>query len=278
MPELEVVWPLDRWHYLSPSLYLTETDMADDVIPDMTPLSYRARDLAARALLAGAACTQQRVSELLETSRRSVGRAVETDLGAAMQDAAVVAEARAALAGTARCGSTAEEREAAERWLVQVLQDDHAIEIPVRRPTAPCTKREAAKATLRPSNGTPADATFPRPQLEALERQQQRHPASDAGDRLRVGGRAAERGDAHVGRRAGRVARRHHRGRPHDRDHPARHGARRPTACSSRGWTLTRRRRRSPGHDSGPDQAVRSGPPRVGGRIIGTIVHTVAPV
>ena len=50
------------------------------------------RELAVRALLA-AGCLQQRVAELLHTSRRSVGRMVEADVTAALRDADVVAQA-----------------------------------------------------------------------------------------------------------------------------------------------------------------------------------------
>jgi hypothetical protein len=88
--ELEVVWPLHKSHYLSLSLQDQETDMADEVTADRMPVSGAGRDLPARALVAGASCTQQRVSDLLETSRRSVGRAVETDLAAALLDASVI--------------------------------------------------------------------------------------------------------------------------------------------------------------------------------------------
>jgi hypothetical protein len=107
--ELEVIWPLHKWHYLNPSPTDPEMDMADDVTADPTPVSGPGRDLAARALLVGAGCTQQRVSELLETSRRSVGRAVETELAAVLQDATVVAEARTVLAeSTTEPGPSAE--------------------------------------------------------------------------------------------------------------------------------------------------------------------------
>jgi hypothetical protein len=59
----------------------------------------------ARALLAGAYNTQQRAGELLEMSRRTLGRADETDLFAPLQNPAVVTEARTVLANTARRGS-----------------------------------------------------------------------------------------------------------------------------------------------------------------------------
>ena len=63
------------------------------------------RALATRALIAGVACTQPRISKLLETSRHSVGRAIETGLVTALQDAAVVVESPTVLAESARQGS-----------------------------------------------------------------------------------------------------------------------------------------------------------------------------
>src|SRR5262249_12903683 len=83
-PDLEVVWPKHRWHYLSPDLIdMSSIAENDDGTDSMQPAT--GRDLAARALVAGAGCTQQRAAELLETSRRSVGRAVDTDVVAALQ-------------------------------------------------------------------------------------------------------------------------------------------------------------------------------------------------
>jgi predicted transcriptional regulator len=135
------------------------------------------RDLAARALVAGAHCTQQRAADLLETSRRSVGRAVDSDLGAAVQDAGVVTEARTVLAESVRRGSTPEEREAADRWLAEALRDESTRETAARRPTA---RRAPKTAAARPrskkgtARATPLPASFPIVQIEALERQQQR--------------------------------------------------------------------------------------------------------
>src|SRR5262245_66542640 len=90
--DLEVVWPLSKWHYLSPGLI----DMPADIPMDETSESIPAtsRDLAARALLAGAACTQERVATLLDTSRRSVGRTADADVLAGLQDGTVVGRAR----------------------------------------------------------------------------------------------------------------------------------------------------------------------------------------
>lgn len=171
----EVVWPLQRGHYLNPSLNDQETDMPEDVTPE-TPVSAPGRDLAARALLAG--CTQQRVSALLETSRRSVGRAAETDLAAALQDPAVVAEARTVLADSARRGSSAEERDAAETWLAEALREERAIESTSRRTTSGRAKKKSvpkgvSTATQRPNNRTPPPAP-PLAQLDVFECQQER--------------------------------------------------------------------------------------------------------
>lgn len=197
--DLEVIWPRHKWHYLSPNLQDLETDMAETVTADPAPLAATGRELAARALVA-TACTQQRVSELLETSRRSVGRAGETDLVAALQDPTVVAEARTLLAASADRGSTRQERAAAETWLVQALRDERPNARLSRGPTAgrrtktPAPKA-GAKAAGRPKHGTPPASPTPgRPQhpvrvrdepapstraapglpLDALERQQQR--------------------------------------------------------------------------------------------------------
>jgi hypothetical protein len=148
----------------------------------------RGRELAVRALLA-AGCVQQRVAELLDTSRRSVGRMVEADVTAALRDADVVAQARTCLADTASRGSTDEEREAAEAWLVHALRDDQQVaqfhqRISVRRPAA--TARVAIRAGTRHGGGTvkrpaatpatpgPPPAVFAHDQLDTLTRQQQR--------------------------------------------------------------------------------------------------------
>jgi hypothetical protein len=79
--ELQVIWPLHKHHYLT-ALLDVGSDMTVDQLEasEPMPVSSTGCDLAARALVAGAACTQQRVSELLETSPRSVGRAVDSNL------------------------------------------------------------------------------------------------------------------------------------------------------------------------------------------------------
>ena len=65
--ELELVWPLDRWHYLS---------VQEEEEEVMTPEPAPAHALAARAFLAGAGCTQERVGALLDKppQHRATGR------------------------------------------------------------------------------------------------------------------------------------------------------------------------------------------------------------
>src|SRR5262245_53441808 len=106
--DLEVVWPLHKWHYLSPGLI----DMSAGIPMDETSESIPAtsRDLAARALLAGADCTEERVATLLDTSRRSLGRTADANVLAALQDATVVAQARTLLADSASHVKGAENR------------------------------------------------------------------------------------------------------------------------------------------------------------------------
>jgi len=150
---------------------------AEDSETSEAPVS-TGRDLAARALVAGANCTQQRAGELLETSRRSVGRAVETDLMAALQNPAVVTEARTVLAASVRRASTDDERAAAESWLAGV-RDEHPREPAVRRPSVRRSTKTTSTRLVRSKNGS-RPAVSPRPpvlpiaQLDALERQQQR--------------------------------------------------------------------------------------------------------
>jgi hypothetical protein len=158
--ELEVVWPLHKSHYLSSTLQ--ETEMPEDVSVDPTPVSAAGRDLAARALLA-AACTQQRVSDLLEVSRRSVGRAAETDLAAMLQEATVVADARTILTETVRQGSSAEERDAAERWLAEALREP----VSPRPPARPSTKAATTRPRRR-TNGHHGTPGVTRPVLPSL--------------------------------------------------------------------------------------------------------------
>ena len=114
--ELEVVWPLHRWHYLSVPDPGMVTDMAAvDATPSPPIVETPGRELAARALLADPDCSQQRVSDLLGVSRRTIGRMAEADLTTALRDPQVLEGARTCLAETASRGSTAEERDGGGR-------------------------------------------------------------------------------------------------------------------------------------------------------------------
>jgi hypothetical protein len=159
------------------------------------PTPSTARDLAARALLTATGCTQQRISELLETSRRSIGRTAGRDLGTALQNPTVIAEARTVLAHSAACGSTVAERQAAEGWLAQVLDGERSVEAvsrpravvrptkTVQRPARAVEVMSRRRTVIRPTK-TPAAPVKPEtlrsapaiaiPEIEALERQQQR--------------------------------------------------------------------------------------------------------
>src|SRR5262245_48905462 len=165
--ELEVVWPLHKCHYLSPSLI----DMSAEVPVDDTSESMPAtsRDLAARALLAGADCTQERVATLLDTSRRSLGRTADADVLAALQDATVVAQARTLLADSASHGSSAAEREAADAWLTRVLRDERQVEH-VQHRRRRRRKAVVMKPASRPKNGRRhTKSGWSPPTLEALQ-------------------------------------------------------------------------------------------------------------
>ena len=81
---------------------------------------------------------------------------VEADVTAALRDVDVVDQARTYLADTASRGSTAEEREAADAWLVHAVRDEQQVEqfhqrTGVSRPTAQA--RVAIRAGKR--NGGP---------------------------------------------------------------------------------------------------------------------------
>jgi hypothetical protein len=180
--ELEVVWPLHRSHYLS----VPEAGMVNMTAVDEPPslIATPGRELAARALLAGPGMSQQRVSDLLGVSRRTIGRMAEADCTTALRDPQVLEGARTCLAETARRGSTAEERAAAGAWLEAAARDDHQV---ARAPAARRPAVPRSKAVPRPSrNGTPRNgsvtATAPHApqapppliQVEALRRQQQR--------------------------------------------------------------------------------------------------------
>jgi hypothetical protein len=147
----ELIWPLDKRHYLSPSLRESDImstasseltsanrrDPVDDPVDELTPIptssasspsrpSTTGRDLAGRALLAG--CSKPRTRDLLGVSSRTVGRIADADLTDAWHDADALEQARTCLAETADRGSTAEEREAAEVWLRETMRDARHVE------------------------------------------------------------------------------------------------------------------------------------------------------
>ena len=111
---------------------------------------------------------------------------VEADITAALGDGDVVDQARTYLADTASRGSTTEEREIAEAWLVNAVRDDQHAERFHRRTASrrPVIKRNGAGGSVkRPAvipvthdasrPGTPP-AAFACDQLDALTRQQRR--------------------------------------------------------------------------------------------------------
>ena len=68
--ELEVIWPLHRGHYLS--LPDPGTHDAGAGAVSVPLVATTGRELAARALLAGPDGSPQRVSDLLDVSRRTM--------------------------------------------------------------------------------------------------------------------------------------------------------------------------------------------------------------
>jgi hypothetical protein len=91
--ELEVVWPLHRWHYLSvtsdhpllPDPRMVNMAGVDESL-SLPLVVTPGRVLAARALLAGPDASQQRVSDLLGVSRRTIGRMADADCTTALHD------------------------------------------------------------------------------------------------------------------------------------------------------------------------------------------------
>jgi hypothetical protein len=149
--DLEVVWPLHRSHYLSPALtdedFVMRSDpmhsdpvSAEDTPPPAPDAMTPGRELAVRALLAGADCLQQRVSDLLGVSRRTIGQMADADLSAALRDPQALEGARTCVADTASRGSTAEEREVALAWLQEAARSERqvaGVQALRRRPPGP---------------------------------------------------------------------------------------------------------------------------------------------
>ena len=161
-------------------------DPVEDAPLEATP----GRELAARALLGGG-CSQQRVSDLLGVSRRTIGRLAEADIPRALRDPDRLEGARTCLAETASRGSTVEEREAALAWLEEAPRDEHQVRMqpaavmpPVSPPVVNPTPRVLARRPRRPvaprngsarlTTATPGPPTAPLLQVDVLRRQQQR--------------------------------------------------------------------------------------------------------
>jgi hypothetical protein len=185
---LEVIWPLHRWHYLSPALtdeglvMHPEPESSEDHAAACLGAADHGRELAARALLAGPAGSQQQVSDLLGVSRRTVGRLADVDRTTAVRDPQVLEAARTCLAETASRGSTAEERAAAVAWLQEAARDERQI-VRVQASRQPAARRPGAGRRLTRTCAKPTGAASPTaaphvpplsPQVEALRRQQQR--------------------------------------------------------------------------------------------------------
>ena len=139
LSDLEVVWPLYRSHYLSPALadegLVMPIDPASADAPttasvDVAPTGARWRPV----LLASPDGSQQRVSDLLGISRRTLGRMVDVDCPTAWRDPQALEGARTCLAETTSHGSTAEERDAATAWLEEAARSEHHGSRGRRRP------------------------------------------------------------------------------------------------------------------------------------------------
>ena len=128
---------------------------------------------------------------------------------------------------------------AAAAWLQDAARDEHQVEreaggraaasvsSPVGNADAVAVLARRPRRTGAPRNGS----AIPTPVPPGLSRRcspgrrapapAAAHSASQRAHRLRAGGRETGRRDPDDGRRAGRAARRHHRGGAHDRDAPA---------------------------------------------------------
>ena len=169
----------------------TEPESSERTSAPSVAAATHGRELAVRALLAGPDCSQQRVSKLLGVSRRTIGRMVDTDLTTALRDPKVLEQAER-VAATASRGRPAEEREAADAWLIHARRDEQQVEqfhqrTVSRRPRAtvkalvalPAGKRNVKRPSVTPathvhSSPGPPPVVFTRYQLHALTRQQQR--------------------------------------------------------------------------------------------------------
>jgi hypothetical protein len=196
--------PVEASQSRPPTLTVSRETLRPDHLP---------KALAARALLATPDGTQQRVSDLLGVSRRTIGRLAEADFSAALRDKQVLDDARTYLQDTASRGSTAAERAAAAAWLEEAAREEHQVPVtqaatkpvvehhvertpaattppvssPVVNPTPRGLARRPDHTTARRNASTPSPATTlpveagtgvptpePLPPIDALRRQQQR--------------------------------------------------------------------------------------------------------
>ena len=204
----------------------------DDTPPPSPDAMTPGRELAVRALLAGADCLQQRVSDLLGVSRRTIGRMADADLSAMLRDPQALEGARTCLADTASRGSTAEEREAAVAWLRERGPRrtpggaGAGVTPPPPGPRPGAGRRpRRGNGAHRNGNGSSTATTVSgssrgraAPAGRGAPASAAAHSASQRARRLRADGRDTGRRTADDGGRAGRAPRRHHRGGAHDRD------------------------------------------------------------
>jgi len=111
----------------------TALEPAEEATTASVDVAPHGRELAARALLATPDGSQQRVSDLLGVSRRTLGRMADVNLTTALRDPQGLEGARTCLAETASRGSTAEERDAAVAWLEEAARSEHQV---ARKPSA----------------------------------------------------------------------------------------------------------------------------------------------
>jgi hypothetical protein len=110
-------------------------DAGDDAV-SVPLVATTARELAARALLAGPDGSPHRVSALLDVSRPTIDRMTDADLSTPSRDPQLLEGARTYLAETASRGSTVEEREGAVAWLQAAARDERQQFAAARRKVA----------------------------------------------------------------------------------------------------------------------------------------------
>jgi hypothetical protein len=121
----EVVWPLDRRHYLTVEAHpiIMRAAPPAPATPAITAITVASqtvvdgRRLAAKALLLGAHCSQRRVIALLRVSRWTLDRITHGKTVTGLPEPEVLEMAQTCLEESTNRGSTAEERQAARAWL-----------------------------------------------------------------------------------------------------------------------------------------------------------------